>query len=89
VHGATVVDPKSGRALKVLTTQPGLQFYSGNFLNGALTGKGGSAYRQSDGFALEAQHFPGSPHWPDFPSTALFPGDSFEETIVFELTCAP
>jgi len=89
VHAATVIDPKSGRALKVFTTQPGLQFYSGNFLNGALMGRGGSAYRQSDGFALEAQHFPGSPHWPDFPSTALFPGDSFEETIVFELTCAP
>ena len=89
VHAATVVDPKSGRSLKVHTTQPGLQFYSGNFLNGALLGRGGSTYRQSDGFALEAQHFPGSPHWPDFPSTALLPGDSFEETIVFELTCGP
>jgi aldose 1-epimerase len=89
VHAATVVDPKSGRALTVRTTQPGLQFYSGNFLNGALTGRGGNIYRQSDGFALEAQHFPGSPHWPDFPSTALLPGDRFEETIVFELTCAP
>jgi aldose 1-epimerase len=89
VHAATVVDPKSGRVLKVFTTQPGMQFYSGNFLNGALLGKGGTAYRQSDGFALEAQHFPGSPQWPDFPSTALSPRDSFEETIVFELTCAP
>ncbi|MGD0808085.1 MAG: aldose epimerase family protein [Acidimicrobiales bacterium] len=89
LHAATVVEPKSGRALKVLTTQPGLQFYSGNFLNGALVGKRGCTYRQSDGFALEAQHFPGSPHWPDFPSTALLPGDIFEETIVFELTCDP
>jgi aldose 1-epimerase len=89
VLAATVVDPKSGRALKVRTTQPGLQFYSGNFLNGALVGRGGRSYRQSDGFALEAQHFPGSPHWPEFPSTALLPGDNFEETIVFELTCGP
>jgi aldose 1-epimerase len=89
VLAATVVDPKSGRALKVRTTQPGLQFYSGNFLSGALVGRGGRSYRQSDGFALEAQHFPGSPHWPEFPSTALLPGDNFEETIVFELTCGP
>jgi aldose 1-epimerase len=89
LHAATVVDPKSGRALRVRTTQPGLQFYSGNFLNGALMGRGGSTYRQSDGFALEAQHFPGSPQWPDFPSTVLLPGDSFEEKIVFELTCEP
>ena len=89
VLAATVVDPKSGRALKVRTTQPGLQFYSGNFLNGALMGRGGRTYRQSDGYALEAQHFPGSPHWPEFPSTALLPGDNFVETIVFELTCGP
>jgi aldose 1-epimerase len=87
VLAATVLDAGSGRTLKLLTTQPGLQFYSGNFLNGSLVGRGGSAYRQSDGFALEAQHYPGSPHWPGFPSTELLPGETFEETIVFELSC--
>jgi aldose 1-epimerase len=87
VLAATVTDPKTGRGLKVHTTQPGIQFYSGNFLNGKITGSGGRAYRQSDGFALETQHFPDAPNHPNFPSTTLRPGERFEETTIFELFC--
>jgi aldose 1-epimerase len=85
VPAATAVDPSSGRGLNVLTTQPGIQFYSGNFLNGTLLGSGGQAYRQGDGFALETQHFPDAPNHPEFGSTELRPGERFEETTVFEL----
>jgi aldose 1-epimerase len=84
---ATVFDPKSGRGLRVHTTQPGLQFYSGNFLNGSLAGSGGRNYRQSDGFALETQHFPDAPNHPEFASTELRPGEKYSETTVFELFC--
>ena len=64
---AEVDDPKTGRTLTVSTDQPGIQFYSGNFLDGTLTGKGGNVYRQYDGFALETQHFPDSPNHANFP----------------------
>lgn len=82
---ARAADPASGRVLTVLTTQPGIQFYSGNFLTGTLVGTGGKSYRQSYGFALETQHFPDSPNHPDFPSTVLRPGQTYDQTTVFAL----
>lgn len=81
---ARVEDPTSGRTLEVLTTQPGLQFYSGNFLDGTLTGKGGVKYGLRAGFCLETQHFPDSPNHPAFPSTVLRPGETFSSTTVFQ-----
>lgn len=85
VPAAQVSDPVSGRRLTILTSQPGLQFYSGNFLNGTLVGTGGKIYRQSAGFALETQHFPDSPNEPSFPSTVLNPRQTFRQTTVFAL----
>jgi aldose 1-epimerase len=82
---AKVVDPASGRVLTVSTTEPGIQFYSGNFLTGTLVGTSGHAYRQSYGFALETQHFPDSPNHSNFPSTVLRPGQSYQQTTVFAL----
>ena len=76
-------DPESGRTLKVLTTEPGIQFYAGNFLDGTLIGTSGKTYRQSYGFALETQHFPDSPNQPDFPSTVLSPGEVYETTTIY------
>jgi aldose 1-epimerase len=80
---AKLVDPSSGRALSILTTEPGIQFYSGNFLDGTLYGTSGRQYRQGDGLALETQHFPDSPNKPDFPSTVLRPGEIYETTTVY------
>jgi aldose 1-epimerase len=80
---AHVMDPTSGRTLDVLTTQPGLQFYSGNFLDGTITGKGGHVYGHRTGFCLETQHFPDSPNHPNFPSTILRPGREFRSRTVF------
>ena len=74
---ARVHEPRSGRILEVMTTEPGVQFYSGNMLDGTLAGCGGGTYRQTDGFALETQHFPDSPNHPKFPSTVLRPGEVF------------
>jgi len=85
VVAARSVDPGSGRALTLHTTQPGLQFYSGNLLQGTLIGYGGGIYRQGDGFALEAQHYPDSPNHPGFPSTLLNPGEEYSHTVTFEL----
>ncbi len=79
---ATLRDPSSGRTLKIATTEPGLQFYSGNFLDGTLVGTGGSVYRQGDGLCLETQHFPDSPNHPSFPSTTLRPGQTYRTTTV-------
>ncbi|WP_327351330.1 aldose epimerase family protein [Streptomyces sp. NBC_01304] len=81
-HVATLRDPASGRALKVATTEPGLQFYSGNFLDGTLVGTGGHIYRQGDAMCLETQHFPDSPNQPSFPSTVLRPGQTYRSTTV-------
>lgn len=81
---ATLYEPGSGRLLKVWTTEPGIQFYAGNFLDGSLYGTTGRAYRQSDGLALETQHFPDSPNHPDFPSTVLRPGETYQTTTIFE-----
>ena len=80
---ARVVEPTSGRVLEVLTTEPGIQFYSGNFLDGTIIGASGQMYRQGDGFALETQHFPDSPNQPDFPTTVLNPGEEFNSTTVY------
>ena len=86
VPAAHVHDPASGRNLDILTTEPGIQFYSGNFLDGTLYGTSGRAYRQSDGFALETQHFPNSPNQPNFPSTVLRPGHAFASATVFKFS---
>jgi aldose 1-epimerase len=76
-------DPGSGRALAVWTDEPGVQFYSGNFLNGTLTGISGDTYRQGAGYTFETQHFPDSPNQPSFPSTTLGPNHTFASTTVF------
>ncbi len=81
-HVATLRDPAGGRVLRIATDQPGLQFYSGNFLDGTLTGSGGSVYRQGDGLCLETQHFPDAPNRPEFPPTVLRPGDTYRTTTV-------
>ena len=70
----------SGRAMEVWTTEPGVQFYSGNFLDGSLAGTAGAAWRQSDGLCLETQHFPDSPNHPEFPATTLRPGEVFRSS---------
>ncbi|MGH2945344.1 MAG: aldose epimerase family protein [Solirubrobacteraceae bacterium] len=80
---ARLRDPSSGRQLTVSTTEPGLQFYSGNFLDGTLYGKSGRQYRQGDGLALETQHFPDSPNHPTFPSTVLRPGETYRSSTVY------
>jgi aldose 1-epimerase len=80
---ARVTEPKSGRVMEVLTTQPGVQFYTGNFLDGTLTGKAGKVYQQRYGFCLETQHFPDSPNQPQFPSTVLKPGEQYRYTTVY------
>ena len=77
-------DPGSGRELKVWTDQPGVQFYTGNFLDGHLVGISGHLYRQSDGYTFETQHFPNSPNQPNFPSTVLKPGQEFNSTSIYQ-----
>lgn len=81
-----VSEPTSGRVMEVLTTQPGVQFYTGNFLDGTLTGKSGKKYEHRYGFCLETQHFPDSPNQPKFPSTVLKPDDTFRSTTVYRFT---
>src|SRR5665213_2141797 len=83
---AEIFDPANGRVLKVLTTEPGIQFYSGNFLDGARIGKSGAPYIKRSGFCLETQHFPDSPNHPNFPSTDLQPGDTYRSTTDFIFT---
>ncbi len=80
---AEVFHPHSGRRMRVLTTEPGMQFYSGNFLDGRYTGKGGTVYQDRWGFCLETQHFPDSPNKPHFPSTVLRPGQTYRSTTVY------
>jgi aldose 1-epimerase len=81
-QAARAVDPESGRTMEVHTTQPGIQFYSGNFLNGSIAGLGGK-YIKHAGFCLETQHFPDSVHQPNFPSTILRPGEQYQHTTVY------
>ena len=80
---AQVHDPKTGRTMEIHTTEPGIQFYSGNFLDGTITGKAGKVYKKHYGFCLEPQHFPDSPNKPNFPSTILNPGEKYLSRTVF------
>jgi len=80
---AILVDPSSGRRLTILTKEPGIQFYSGNFLDGTLYGSSDRQYRQGDGLALETQHFPDSPNHANFPSTRLDPGQTYDTTTIY------
>jgi len=80
---ATVEDPKTGREMKVYSDQPGVQFYSGNFLDGTITGKHGAVYQQYDALCLEPQHYPDSPNEPKFPSTELNPGQIYHATDIY------
>lgn len=82
-NAATLYDPESGRVLTVLTTEPGLQVYSGNFLDGTITGKGGVRYEKGWAICLETQHFPDSPNQPSFPSTRLEPRETFSSRTVY------
>ena len=88
VDAARLRDPASGRVLEIATSEPGIQFYSGNFLDGRLSGRQGRAYRQGDGVCLETQHFPDSPNQPEFPSTELRPGATFQSTTVHRFSTA-
>ncbi len=83
---ARVTEPKSGRVLEIYSTEPGVQFYSGNFLDGTLTGKKGALYKQYHGFCLETQHFPDSINQPKFPNTVLKPGHAYTQTTIMRFT---
>ena len=85
---ARLYEPVSGRALEILTTEPGIQFYSGNFLDGTLIGKNGVAYEKYTGLCLEPQHFPDAPNHPNFPSTVLRPGEEYRHTSVYRFLSA-
>jgi galactose mutarotase-like enzyme len=89
VHAARAVDPGSGRTLDVYTTEPGVQFYTGNFLDGSITGKEGHVYAHRNGFCLETQHFPDSPNQRGFPSTILRPGEEYRSRTVFAFGVSP
>ena len=86
---AKVLEPKSGRVMEVFTTEPGLQFYTGNFLDGSNKGKGGAEYKQYNGFCLEAQKFPDSinkPEWKDKSNAILKPGETYKQTTIYQFT---
>ncbi len=85
-EAAEVYDPSSGRVLKVLTDQPGIQFYSGNFLDGSIKGKGGTPDVLHAALCLETQHFPDSPNHPDFPSTELKPGERYHTVTIYSFS---
>jgi aldose 1-epimerase len=89
ILAASLCEPESRRRLDVWTTEPGIQFYAGNFLDGTLYGPSGRAYRQGDGLALETQHYPDSPNQPNFPSTVLRPGEIYETSTIYELLINP
>jgi len=86
---ARLEDPRSGRVLQLLTTEPGLQFYSGNFLDGTAVGKGARVYRQGEALCLEPQHYPDSPNQPGFPSARLDPGQVYRQVSVYRFSSAP
>ena len=86
VLAAQVYEPSSGRVMEVWTTQPGVQFYSGNFLDDTIRGKSGSTYRRRAAFCLETQHFPDSPNKPNFPSTILKPGSQFKSSTTYKFS---
>jgi aldose 1-epimerase len=83
---ATVSDPQTGRFMEVLTDQPGIQFYTGNFLDGTITGIGGKKYVHRGAFCLETQHYPDSPNHPEFPSTILKPGETLRSTTIYRFS---
>lgn len=83
---ASLYDPQTGRCMEVLTDQPGLQFYSGNFLDGSIIGKKGVAYHKRTGLCLETQHFPDSPNKPQFPSVILKPGETYRQTTIYKFS---
>jgi len=83
---AEAYEPKSGRLLQVLTTEPGIQVYTGNFLDGSIHGKSGSPYNRRSAFCLETQHFPDSPNHPNFPSTVLKPGQRFHSVTIYKFS---
>lgn len=83
VEAARAEDPRTRRTLTVSTTEPGVQFYTANFVDGSFTGTGGHAYRQGAGFTLETQHYPDSPNHPNFPTTTVNPGQTYDSTTVF------
>ena len=88
---ATVTEPTSGRTLSVFTTEPGLQLYSGNFLDGTNKGKGGAVYKQYNGFCMEPQKFPDSvnkPEWKDKSDVTLKPGDTYKQTTIYQFSVA-
>jgi aldose 1-epimerase len=82
---AKVEDPKSGRVMEIFTDQPGIQFYTGNFLNGTVHGVGG-VYKFRSALALETQHFPDSPNHPNFPSAELKPGEKFHSSTIYRFS---
>jgi aldose 1-epimerase len=83
---ARLYEPGSGRVLKILTTEPGMQFYSGNFLDGSFTGKGGVVYHKYTGLCLEPQHFPDAPNHANFPNTVLRPGEVYKHLSVYRFS---
>jgi aldose 1-epimerase len=83
---ARVTEPKSGRVMEVLTTEPAIQFYTGNNLDGSITGKGGKTYPRSSGLCLETQHYPDSPNKPSFPSTVLKPGQQYQTATTYKFS---
>ena len=83
---ARLEDPESGRVMEIETTKPGIQFYSGNFLDGSIIGKSGKSYGYRNGFCLETQHFPDSPNKPEFPSVVLKPGDTYNTTTIHKFS---
>jgi aldose 1-epimerase len=83
---ARVSDPRSGRVMEVFTTQPGMQFYTGNHLDGTVKGKGGLVYGFRSGVCFETQHFPDSPHRPEFPSTELSPEQRYQRSTTFRFS---
>jgi aldose 1-epimerase len=85
---ARVVDKKSGRVLEMFTTEPGVQLYTANFLDGRVAGKSGKPYVRRGAFCLEAQKYPDSPNQPDFPSAVLRPGQTYRQTTVYRVTVA-
>jgi aldose 1-epimerase len=86
VEAAVVQHPKSGRVMKVFTDQPGVQLYTGNFLDNTLTAKNGGTYGPQTGFCLETQHFPDAPNQPNFPTTTLNPGETFTSETWFQFS---
>jgi aldose 1-epimerase len=86
---ARITEPTTGRAMEVWSTEPGVQFYTGNFLDGSITGKGGWVYQRRNGLCFEPQHYPDSPNHPEFPSAELKPGQTYENTIIYKFSVQP